>query len=276
MFGWAIQPFEQFLGRAGNNTHGIWNTLFIGTRCSHGIGLARAGLSVRQQRDIVALQERVDTFAEILPHALLVDRLRKDAIENEQLTTLRDINGHTGGSSDMNHGTLESLGDQFEAGIRGFQGRSNSDGYSISSCLESRESLEGVPWPGGRGTEKQTNFDGGFCIFIGSATPSTVFTAHTEPAITARSARDGTESGRCARRRARGGDRHDPGFLNQRSRVKRSQENRSDVLKRENRHRVSILVVCVVVAVGVVVTRGFVWNEGFLSQTGIVSLDIQE
>lgn len=107
-----------------------------------------------------------------------------------------------------------------------------------------------------RGTEKQTNFDGGFGIFIGSATPSTVFTAHTEPAITARSARDGTESGRCARRRARGGDRHDPGFLNQRSRVKRSQENRSGVLKRDNRHRVSILVVCVVVAVGVVVTRG--------------------
>lgn len=61
------------------------------------------------------------------------------------------------------------------------------------------------------GGEQLTDFDGGFGIFIGSTTPSTVFTAHTEPAVTSRSAHDGTESGRCARRRTRGGDRHDPG-----------------------------------------------------------------
>lgn len=105
----TVQFLEQFLGRAGNNTHGTSNILFIGTGRTHGIGLAGTRLTVRQKGDIVTLQERVDTVAEILPHALLVDGLCENAIEDEQLAALRDIDSDTGGCRDMNHGTLEPL-----------------------------------------------------------------------------------------------------------------------------------------------------------------------
>lgn len=85
--------------------------LFIGTRGPHGVGFAGAGLTVGQDGDIVALEERADAVAEILPDPLLVDGLGKDAIKDEQLAPLRHIDGDTGGRRDMNHGALEALRD---------------------------------------------------------------------------------------------------------------------------------------------------------------------
>lgn len=92
-------------------THGFKIVLLIGTRGTHGVGFAGTGLTIGQDGDIVPLEERADAVREILPDTLLLDRLGKDAIKNEQLATLGDIDGDTGRGRDMDHGALETLRD---------------------------------------------------------------------------------------------------------------------------------------------------------------------
>ena len=101
--------------------------LLMRPRCTHGVRFARAGLPVSQNRNIVALQEGSDTITQVVPHALLVDRLGKDAIKHKQFAALRHVNGEVGRRRDLDHGPLKTLGNQVIAGIGWAERRTNAN-----------------------------------------------------------------------------------------------------------------------------------------------------
>lgn len=101
----GIMPRKRQLG-GGNareivRTHDLWICLFSRARRAHGIGLARAGLAVRKDGDIVALDEGVYTLAHIFEDAFLINVLAKDAVKHEDLPASRSIDLQTGGGCDM-------------------------------------------------------------------------------------------------------------------------------------------------------------------------------
>lgn len=77
--------------------------LFVRTGCPHGIRLAGPGLTIRQNRDIVTLEKRGNTIAQVIPHAILVDGFGEDTIEDEEFAALRDVDGEVRGRRDVDH-----------------------------------------------------------------------------------------------------------------------------------------------------------------------------
>lgn len=75
----------------------------MGARSPHGVGFASARLAVCQYRDIVPLEERAHAITQVIPDALLVDSFGENAIEDEQLAALGNIDGDAVWRSDVNH-----------------------------------------------------------------------------------------------------------------------------------------------------------------------------
>lgn len=84
----------------------------------------------------------MNTLAEVFPHAILVDRLGEDAIEDEEFPTLGDIDREAGGSRDVDHGPLEALGDQLIPGVFGFEGGTNANGWNRMSTARREDQQE--------------------------------------------------------------------------------------------------------------------------------------
>lgn len=110
------------------HTHETRIILLRRSSCAHGIGLARAGLTIRQDGHIVALDEVVDALAEVIPDALLIYVLAKDAVEDEQLLALRGLDGQVGLAGDLDGRPAESLGDQLESRVSRTEGRADPYG----------------------------------------------------------------------------------------------------------------------------------------------------
>ena len=85
-------------------------------------------LTVRQQRDVVALDKGVDAVAEVVPHALLLDILAEDAVEDEELAALGRFDGQARRGGDVRDGPLEALRDEVEARVGRAQRRPDPDG----------------------------------------------------------------------------------------------------------------------------------------------------
>lgn len=84
---------------------------------THSIRLSGARLTVGQNGDIVALNEGVDTVADIVPDSLLRCFLAKDTVKDEQLLSLSGLDGEIGRRRNVTRGGTETLGDQIVTGI---------------------------------------------------------------------------------------------------------------------------------------------------------------
>lgn len=79
---------------------------------------------------------------EILPNPLLIDLFAENPIEDEEFPALRRVDREVRGGGDMSYRALEALGDQFEAGVLGSEGRADSNGcrnVSVSKDLSARQ-----------------------------------------------------------------------------------------------------------------------------------------
>lgn len=110
------------------HTHDIGVALLAGARGAHCIGLAGARLAVCEDRDIVALDKRVDAVGDVLEDALLVNVLAEDAVEDEDLPAAGRVDGQARGGCDVTCGGAESLGDELVARLAGLEGRADTDG----------------------------------------------------------------------------------------------------------------------------------------------------
>jgi hypothetical protein len=105
----------------------------FGAVSTHGIGFSSARLTVCKDGDIVALDEGIDTAADIFPDTLLGCFLCEDAIKDEQLLSLRGLNREVGGRRDITGRSAETLGDQVVAGIGRLEGRADADSWTTVS-----------------------------------------------------------------------------------------------------------------------------------------------
>ena len=115
---------------AGQRTHPTRVILLARPRGAHRVRLSGPGLTVCEQGDIVALDKGVDAVAEVVPHALLLDILAEDAVEDEELAALGRVDGQAGRRGDVGDGPLEALRDEVEAGVGRAQRRTDPDGCS--------------------------------------------------------------------------------------------------------------------------------------------------
>jgi hypothetical protein len=114
-------------------THQPRTALLGGPGGTHRVRLAGARLAVGEDGHVVALQERADALAEVLPHALLVDILAEDAVKDEQLLALGGLDRQVCGCCDLAGGAAEALRDEIVARIFGLEGRAHADGLGRSA-----------------------------------------------------------------------------------------------------------------------------------------------
>lgn len=82
------------------------------------------------------MQEGIYAVAEILPDALLIGGLGEHSVEDKDLAALGHIDGETRWGCDMDHGSLEALGNQFIARIAGFQRGPHTDGWNVTDIQQ--------------------------------------------------------------------------------------------------------------------------------------------
>jgi hypothetical protein len=99
----------------------------FGAVSTHGVRFSSAGLTVCKDGHIVPLDKRIDTAADIFPDTLLCCFLCEDAIKDEQLLSLRGLNGEVGGRRDITGRSAEALGNQIVAGIGWLERRADSN-----------------------------------------------------------------------------------------------------------------------------------------------------
>jgi hypothetical protein len=90
-------------------------------------------LAICKNGHIVALDERIDTAADIFPDTLLGCFLAEDAIKDEQLLSLSRLDGEVGGRRDIAGRSTETLRDQIITRVGGLQRRADSNGYMTVS-----------------------------------------------------------------------------------------------------------------------------------------------
>lgn len=95
---------------------------------AHRVRLSGAGLAVCQQRDIVALDEGVDAVGDVVPDAVLLGVLAEDAVEDEELAALGRVDGEARVGGYVDHGALEALWYELEAGVGLLERRAHSYG----------------------------------------------------------------------------------------------------------------------------------------------------
>jgi hypothetical protein len=88
---------------AGILTHCLRVALLCRTGGAHGVGFARARLTIGQYGDIVALHKGSDAFVKIVPDTLLLNVLTKDVVEDKQFPALWGVHFEVCWGCDMYH-----------------------------------------------------------------------------------------------------------------------------------------------------------------------------
>lgn len=111
-------------------THGHHVALLQRAGRAHRVRLSGAGLAVGQQRDIITLNEGVDAVGYVVPDAVLPRVLAEDAVEDEELAALGRVDGEARLGGYVDHGALEALWYELEAGVGRLERRAHSYGCS--------------------------------------------------------------------------------------------------------------------------------------------------
>jgi hypothetical protein len=111
-------------------THDLEISLLCRSCCAHSVRLASAGLTVRQNGDVVTLHKRVDTIHHVVEDALLIHILAKHTIEHKHLPPARSVHGETRGRGDVTRRRAEALGNKFKARVARLEWRAHADGDS--------------------------------------------------------------------------------------------------------------------------------------------------
>lgn len=103
------QASNAFHFRRCSRTHDVCVSLLPRARGAHCVRLPCSGLTIRENRDVVALDEGVDTLGHVFENAILVNIFSKHAVEDESFPASGSIYGQTRICSHMASWRAKSL-----------------------------------------------------------------------------------------------------------------------------------------------------------------------